>query len=341
MAANSKPMSAPELSVLICTHNPRADYYNRVLAALRAQTLPRERWELLVIDNGSAVPVQAEGARVICEPQLGVTHARIRGIAESTAELIVFNDDDNLLAPDYLERALEIAQQWPMLGTWGGQAIPEWEEAPADWTRGYWNWFGVRTFIERTWSNMPDSMATHPFGAGMCVRRQVAEAYQQALAADPRRRALGRTGKQLIGSEDADVCFTAADLGLGNGLFPELVLTHLIARHRVQEDYLLRLIEALTFSHSLLLHLRGAPPVEPSWMRRLLALYEARFLEPRSRAFAVARQRGLAAAARSIHKDSKTSSLPPRALERVADLPSADGVPLNSAAAGTAARHAD
>lgn len=293
-------MSAPELSVIICTHNPRPDYFARVLAALAAQTLSRERWEFLVIDNGSSTPVAAETARVIREPQLGVTRARIRGFMEAAAELIVFCDDDNLLAPDYLEQALQIGAAWPMLGAWGGQALPEWEEEPADWTRGYWNWFGVRTLTQPAWSNMPDSVATHPFGAGMCVRRGVADAFRRALAADPRRTALGRTGKQLIGSEDADICFTAADLGLGNGLFPQLVLTHIIARHRVQESYLLRLIEALTFSHTLLLHLRGVPPAQPSRTQRVLALYEARFLDARTRAFAAAQQRGHAAATRAI-----------------------------------------
>ena len=293
-------MSAPELTVIVCTHNPRADYFSRALAALHAQTLPRDRWELLVIDNGSATPVEAEGARVLREPRLGVTHARLRGCSEARAELIVFNDDDNVLAPDYLERALAISQAWPILGAWGGQALPEWEEQPADWTRGYWNWFGVRTLKQPVWSNMPDGVGTHPFGAGMCVRHRVLEAYMKSLAADPRRAALGRTGTQLIGSEDADICFTAADLGLGNGLFPELVLTHLIARHRVQESYLLRLIEALTFSHTLLLNIRGVPPAQPSRTQRLLALYEAQFLDPRPRAFAAAQQRGLAAAARAI-----------------------------------------
>jgi len=45
------------ISVIICTHNPRPDYFSRVLAALRQQTLPLSEWELLVIDNQSAEPI--------------------------------------------------------------------------------------------------------------------------------------------------------------------------------------------------------------------------------------------------------------------------------------------
>ena len=50
------------LSVLICTHNPRRDYLDQVLAALRAQTLPVAEWELIVVDNASARPVAAKVA---------------------------------------------------------------------------------------------------------------------------------------------------------------------------------------------------------------------------------------------------------------------------------------
>jgi hypothetical protein len=40
-----------QLSVIICCHNPRIDYLLRVLKALSEQTLLKERWELLLIDN--------------------------------------------------------------------------------------------------------------------------------------------------------------------------------------------------------------------------------------------------------------------------------------------------
>jgi cellulose synthase/poly-beta-1,6-N-acetylglucosamine synthase-like glycosyltransferase len=42
-----------KLSVVICAHNPRPPYLARVLDALAAQTLPKEEWELLLVDNGS------------------------------------------------------------------------------------------------------------------------------------------------------------------------------------------------------------------------------------------------------------------------------------------------
>ncbi|HTB63408.1 MAG TPA: glycosyltransferase family A protein, partial [Opitutales bacterium] len=91
-----------QISVLVCTHNPRADFMQRTLAALRAQTLLPYQWELIVIDNASQWPVAREfdfswhpHARVVVESTLGLTPARLRAIREATAELLVFVDDDN------------------------------------------------------------------------------------------------------------------------------------------------------------------------------------------------------------------------------------------------------
>ena len=47
----------------------------------------------------------------LLENEPGLTAARVRGINESEGELLVFVDDDNLLADDYLERAVEIARR--------------------------------------------------------------------------------------------------------------------------------------------------------------------------------------------------------------------------------------
>ena len=300
-------MNTPDLSVIICSHNPRPGYLPRVLEALGQQSLDRLSWELVVVDNHSEPPLADRldlsfhaNARVVREDELGLTHARLRGIRETTGEIMVFVDDDNVLAADYLAQTFEIGRAWPQLGVWGGQAFGEWEEIPAEWTRRYWNWIGVREFERDVWSNVPNDTTAAPFGAGMCVRRRVAEAYAANVIKDPIRRSLGRTGARLTGSEDADLAFTACDLGLGNGIFARLKLTHLMPRQRVQEDYLLRLVESLTYSHTLLLHTRGIAPHAPSRSQRLLRAYEGLFIDARSRRFDEARQRGRDAAIQEI-----------------------------------------
>ena len=124
-----------ELSVVICAHNPRPHYLRRVLEALRSQTLPKQQWELLLIDNSSSKPLRAQwnlswhlNGRHFLENELGLSADRQRGIRESSGSVLVFVDDDNVLDANYLSTALSIGKEWPRLGTWGsGATIPEFE----------------------------------------------------------------------------------------------------------------------------------------------------------------------------------------------------------------------
>jgi|SRR5580704_11614417 glycosyltransferase involved in cell wall biosynthesis len=91
-------------SVILCSHNPRPHYLTRVLSALKDQTLAKDRWELLLIDNASDKPLAPNydlswhrAAAHIKEPELGLAFARHRGIHEAKGDIWVFVDDDNLL----------------------------------------------------------------------------------------------------------------------------------------------------------------------------------------------------------------------------------------------------
>lgn len=252
------------LSVVICTHNPRSDYFGRTLEALRSQSLPHERWELVVIDNRSDQPVAGridfrwhEGARVVREEKLGLTPARLRGIREAAGDLLVFVDDDNVLDPDYLETALRIAEDRPYLGSWSGQCRPGFEESPPEWTRRYWGNLVIREFDHDKWSNLPRLAETMPCGAGLCVRREVAQHYLHLNETGRRAVQFDRTGTSLLSGGDNDLAACACDLGLGVGLISALRLTHLIPPVRLTEDYLARLAEGISFSSVLLDHERG------------------------------------------------------------------------------------
>ena len=91
--------------------------------------------------------------------------------------MLVFVDDDNVLAPDYLETALCVARERPFLGAWSGQCLPCFDETPAPWTERYWGTLCIRRFETELWSNLPRLADTMPAGAGLCVRRAVAQRY--------------------------------------------------------------------------------------------------------------------------------------------------------------------
>ncbi len=283
-----------ELSVITCSHNPRADYLTRVTAALKNQTLDKSAWEYLLVDNASDDCIAQRvdlswhpQARHIREEELGLTPARLRGIQESTGEILVFVDDDNVLDADYLEQVVRLAAAWPMLGAFSGQVRPWFEEEPPEWTRQYWDRLAIREFNQDKWSNVPCLEDTTPHGAGLCVRQRVASEYLAYHASGKRKFVLDRAGTSLLSAGDLDLAATACDIGLGNGLFTSLKLTHLVPRERLEENYLLRLSEAQTFSAVVLKSFRsdGATPTSLEW--RTIAADQLRilFMDPQERRF--------------------------------------------------------
>jgi glycosyltransferase involved in cell wall biosynthesis len=295
-------MSRPRLSVVICTHNPRKDFLARTLASLRAQTLPVAEWELIVVDNASSEAIASDAARpghlsgrVVPESEIGLTAARLRGITEARGDLLVFVDDDNILAPDYLARASELSAARPMLGVWGcGSYTPEWEIAPPPGFDEYIRYLAVHRAPRDHWSNRPFDYEAMPAGAGLCVRAAIARRYADNVRNDPRRKLLGRTGGNLAGCEDFDLALTATDLGLGTGVFTALAMTHLMPRGRVEEDYLLRLIEGHACSTVRLHTLRdpGFKPPRGGLLARIREFRLRRSLKPVALKIHDARRRG-------------------------------------------------
>jgi hypothetical protein len=250
---------APTLSVILCTHNPRLPYLRRCLDALHRQTLPREQWEPVIVDNQSDEPLADRldlswhpEARILREETLGLTPARLHGIRQSQGDLLVFVDDDNVLDTDYLEVALRVAADKPFLGAWSGQCRPEFEAAPPDWSQRYFGNLVLREFEKDAWSNLPRLAETMPCGAGLCVRGKVAEHYLRLHESGARSIQLDRAGNSLLSGGDNDLAACACAVGLGVGLIAALRLIHLMPPERLTVDYHVRLAEGIHFSSTLL-----------------------------------------------------------------------------------------
>lgn len=289
------------LSVITCSHNPRVDYLNQVIDALKTQTLDKQYWEYLLIDNASHEPLAEKidlswhpKARHVREEQLGLTLARLRGIREAKGEMLVFVDDDNVLDEDYLEQVVRLAAAWPTLGAFSGQVRPRFEEDPPEWTRQYWPRLAIREFNRDKWSNVPCLEETTPHGAGLCVRQSVAKEYFAYHASGKRKAVLDRAGTSLMSAGDMDLAATACDVGLGNGLFTSLKLTHLVPRERVEENYLLRLVEAQSFSGIVLKSFRSesAQTQRLDWKTIAADKFRVLFMSAQERRFFRAIRRG-------------------------------------------------
>ena len=264
-------MTAILASVVLCTHNPRENYLSRVFEALRTQTVSLERWEFIVIDNASAQPLANRCdlswhplARCIEEPKLGVAAARQRGIRESRAPLIIFVDDDNVFATNYIESALRISETHPFLDAWGsGSILPEFEEEPGQEIAPLVPFLAIRKVDRVVWCNSISFSDATPVGAGLCLRKNVGQAYLE-FARTSAIEIGSLKGASLEGHEDYEICYLACENGRGMGVFPELKILHLIPRERVSEEYMRRLVESRTYSHYVLLYKwKGWTPKSP------------------------------------------------------------------------------
>jgi glycosyltransferase involved in cell wall biosynthesis len=269
-----------DASVIICAHNPRPDYLRRVLNALRGQILPKEQWELLVVDNASKVPLASAcdfswhpNSRCVLEDELGLAFARQRGMREASADLLIFVDDDNVIAPDYLSEAIRIKREWPLLGVWGsGATVPEFESLPPDYLKELLKFLPHRQSKNIYWSNVNSCIESMPWGAGLCVRANVAAAYCK-LFENSSLPISGRRGKSLMSGEDMEICYVACNAGLGMGVFPELRVTHLIPKERIGEKYLLKLVEGSLISIMVLNYKwQGTVPSTGVSVRKLLLI---------------------------------------------------------------------
>lgn len=211
-----------------------------------------------MVDNQSDPPLEGSidlrwhsRAIVIREDRLGLTHARVRGLKESKGSVIILVDDDNVLAADYLAKVSTIASKFPFIGTWGGCIDPEFELpgiAPPSALNAL---LTLRQVSADLWSNDPDHHASTPWGAGLCIRREVADAYVREISENPTRASLDLRGKTLLYGGDTDIAYSGCRMGYAKGVFSKLHVTYLIPAERCTSDYLCRVAHGRGYSEVL------------------------------------------------------------------------------------------
>jgi len=292
------------LSVILCTHNPDRDYLERAINALRAQTLPKEQWELLLIENDSKETPASQRdltwhphARHIREEQLGYRAARLRGIGEAVGRVLVFVGYDCELAADFLFHAAGIAKKCSYMGAWVGQCFPVFESLPPNWTKPYWGYLGVKTFSEEGWLALSNDNAGIPPGGGLCIRKPIAEAYRRRVETDFGFGKIDRCGNSslILNCVDLAMLLTAYDEGMSIGELPELKSNLFIPGNKIQESYISGVLEECAYTSKVIAALRGNPVggrVLPGYRRQLGQLKRRLTMPRRGRLFFEANLRG-------------------------------------------------
>jgi GT2 family glycosyltransferase len=199
----------PELSVVIPARDAEHSL-PRLLETLAAQTLARDRYEVIVVENGSrdrtAEVAAAMGAQVVRESVANRSRARNAGVKAAATDLIAFTDADCLATPTWLEGLLACRGRAPLIA---GNVVVRTEDSPNAIERFESIWrFAQKAWAAEGWA------AT----ANLLVERH---AFEAVGGLDPAYRHI---------AEDADFCLRAGRAGYPLGYCGDAVITHAAER---------------------------------------------------------------------------------------------------------------
>lgn len=227
------------VTIAIPTYN-RADLLCQTLAGVAAQAHPRDRFEVLVIDNNScdhtgAVVRDLAGAlpalRYLHEPRQGLAHARNRAIAEARGEIILFGDDDILVQPDWLTQMIA-----PLLadaaarriGAVGGEVIPVFPDGLPGWMRQWHAPLALRADAG------PIEARQSVMGANLAIPKWVLE------QVGPFHVALDRVGERCFCGGESEMLRRVRAAGLEVWFAPAATVKHQICAGRTTFRYAAR-----------------------------------------------------------------------------------------------------
>jgi glycosyltransferase involved in cell wall biosynthesis len=173
----------PLLSVIICTYN-RSYLLKKALDSLTTQTLDKQKYEVLIIDNNSNDDTQEvltpylksnDNFSVFIEYNQGLSHARNRGWKESRGEYVAYIDDDAIALNNWCEKVLDaFLNVNPKPVAVGGRILPYYEEEKPKWF--------LDEFEIRQWGTEPSFLqpprAQYGFsGSNMSFQKSILEEY--------------------------------------------------------------------------------------------------------------------------------------------------------------------
>lgn len=234
--------------------------FSRCLLAVGQCKIPDGvQTECLIIDNNSKYDVaqlpyvqdivrQYSWISVIRENKPGLSFARERGYRSSKGDWIVFFDDDNEPATDYLVETVKLADEYPNVGIWGpGNISVEYMKPVDTWFEQNKQYFQERHFDQIYTDSNRQMQFFYPPGTGMILHRTILQTWADKFSSNTYS-VLGRTGDNLESSEDIQIIYTGLDCGFSVGSSPTLVLNHLTSERKSTFSYIKKLAFGIAVS---------------------------------------------------------------------------------------------
>jgi len=229
-----------QITTIICTYN-RAESLRRTLTTLvEVERPPGVDWETILVDNNSTdntaqVCSEFQGRlplRYAMEQKRGKSIALNTAIGLSTADLLLFTDDDVDFDPRWLTGYADAAARMPDVPFFVGRILARLEGKPPPWSAKH-----AHSLLAQLSVHFDAGTAECPmeaaYGANMAIR---AEVFRRGISF---RSHLGPVGPKRISSEDAQLFQDIqASSGPNIGVYvPAALLFHRTVRSRMTESY--------------------------------------------------------------------------------------------------------
>jgi glycosyltransferase involved in cell wall biosynthesis len=229
-----------KVSVVICTWN-RSGLLDRTLYEMRALRIPCDvNWEILVVNNNStdntdevirkhqgALPIQC-----LFEPRAGKSYAANLALERCSGDLLIWTDDDVLVAPEWLESYVVSARQNANSTFFFGPIEPWFEQEPPAWIlrhmRELQGVYAILTHLGPV--AKPFEEGDPVYGANMAFRTRVAREF-------PLNPELGRIRHSLIGADDTELVLRVRASGHTGMWVPNARVRHFIPTKRLNKGY--------------------------------------------------------------------------------------------------------
>lgn len=236
------------ISIVICTYN-RADYIQEAMESLYNQTLAKDAYEVIVVNNNSSDNTELVCTNFIAnhldaqfyfinEQQQGASFARNTGAKFSKSPLLCFMDDDAVAEKNYLQRIIHFFESNPTAGGLGGRIIPRYIPAEPKW---------MSYFVSSLVGNFDYAQEVtefsankYPLESNMIIRKEdfiLVNGFNTALP--------GVIGNFRIGGEGKEFFLKLKALGKAIYYDPSIIVEHIVETKKLTNEYLYRVASGI------------------------------------------------------------------------------------------------
>ena len=238
----------PAISVVICTYN-RSVYLPKALGSLYNQTISKEQFEVIVVNNNSTdnteqvckdfIENHADGQFFYTnEKEQGASFARNTGALLAKGEFLCFMDDDAIAKSDYLAQILAFFKTHPDAGGLGGRIIPRYIPEEPKW---------MSHFVSSLVGNFDYSKEVcvfspnkYPLESNMIIRKSDFDQVKGFNTALP-----GVKGTLRIGGEGKEFFLKLKAIGRTIYYHPEVIVDHVVETQKLTPEYMYRVASGI------------------------------------------------------------------------------------------------